>query len=66
MKKKKNTASKIENKKIEDLSLNTHDGTDQFLTTNQGLKINDNQNSLKSGERGSTLLEDFKRKDYTL
>jgi len=30
-----------------------------FLTTNQGLKINDNQNSLKAGERGATLLEDF-------
>jgi catalase len=28
-------------------------------TTNQGLRINDNQNSLKAGERGATLLEDF-------
>jgi catalase len=31
----------------------------EFLTTNQGLKINDDQNSLKAGERGPTLLEDF-------
>ncbi|HMI80034.1 MAG TPA: catalase, partial [Ferruginibacter sp.] len=31
----------------------------EMLTTNQGLKINDNQNSLKDGERGATLLEDF-------
>jgi catalase len=29
------------------------------LTTNQGLPISDNQNSLKAGGRGPTLLEDF-------
>ena len=29
------------------------------MTTNHGLRINDDQNSLKAGERGSTLLEDF-------
>jgi len=29
------------------------------LTTNQGLPISDNQNSLKAGERGPILLEDF-------
>lgn len=29
------------------------------LTTNQGLGISDNQNSLKSSPRGPTLLEDF-------
>ncbi len=29
------------------------------LTTNQGLAINDDQNSLKAGERGPSLLEDF-------
>jgi catalase len=29
------------------------------LTTNQGLPIGDNQNSLKAGGRGPTLLEDF-------
>lgn len=46
-------------KKDVDLSLNKEDGTNQFLTTNQGLKINDDQNSLKAGERGATLLEDF-------
>jgi len=32
---------------------------DQILTTNQGLRINDDQNSLKAGERGPSLLEDF-------
>jgi catalase len=29
------------------------------LTTNQGLRIADDQNSLRAGERGPTLLEDF-------
>lgn len=29
------------------------------LTTNQGIVVSDNQNSLKSGARGPTLLEDF-------
>ena len=40
----------------------THQTTtsaDQTLTTNQGTAISDNQNSLKSGARGPTLLEDF-------
>src|SRR4030081_3284286 len=32
---------------------------DALLTTNQGLPISDNQNSLKGGGRGPTLLEDF-------
>jgi catalase len=35
-----------------------HDGEDH-LTTNQGIRISDNQNQLKSGERGPVLLEDF-------
>ncbi len=35
------------------------DGKHQHLTTNQGLVISDNQNSLKGGGRGPTLLEDF-------
>jgi catalase len=30
-----------------------------ILTTDQGIPVSDNQNSLKSGERGPTLLEDF-------
>ena len=40
----------------------THQTTseaDFTLTTNQGTAIGDNQNSLKSGARGPTLLEDF-------
>ena len=31
----------------------------ELLTTNQGTPISDNQNSLKSGARGPTLIEDF-------
>lgn len=30
-----------------------------MLTTNHGMPVSDNQNSLKSGARGPTLLEDF-------
>lgn len=48
-----------ENEKIIKLSADKENGGGEFLTTNQGLKINDNQNSLKAGERGATLLEDF-------
>ncbi|MEI9918429.1 MAG: catalase [Bacteroidota bacterium] len=51
--------SKVSNGKISQLNNHSEESTDQFLTTNQGVKINDNQNSLKAGERGSTLLEDF-------
>ncbi|KKO47797.1 catalase [Arsukibacterium sp. MJ3] len=35
------------------------DATDQSLTTNHGVKVSDNQNSLKVGLRGPSLLEDF-------
>ncbi|HEY8879022.1 MAG TPA: catalase, partial [Roseateles sp.] len=35
------------------------DGSGQRLTTNQGVPIADNQNSLKAGLRGPVLLEDF-------
>ena len=34
-------------------------GPENFLTDNFGHRISDNQNSLKAGERGPTLLEDF-------
>jgi catalase len=35
------------------------DSAGQVLTTNQGVKVADNQNSLKAGTRGPVLLEDF-------
>ncbi len=47
------------NAKVARLAPFTADATDQILTTNQGTPVNDDQNSLKSGERGGTLLEDF-------
>ncbi|ARN18593.1 catalase HPII [Piscinibacter gummiphilus] len=39
------------------------DSTGQVLTTNQGVAIADNQNSLKAGVRGPVLLEDFILRD---
>lgn len=47
------------NKKSEQLDVYRSDATEQTLTTNQGVKISDNQNSLKAGVRGATLMEDF-------
>src|SRR6187200_2495576 len=52
-------SGQIPDKKSRDLSPYKESGEDEFLTTNQGVKINDDQNSLKAGERGATLLEDF-------
>src|ERR1700710_2511997 len=49
----------ISDPKTEDLNRNTASGDGQFMTTDHGLRINDDQNSLKAGDRGSTLLEDF-------
>ena len=48
-----------QNKKNQDLDRFKKDAEGKVMTTNQGLKVNDTNNSLKSGERGSTLLEDF-------
>lgn len=48
-----------ENDKQKELLPNKEDSNGQFMTTNFGTKINDDQNSLKAGERGGTLLEDF-------
>ena len=45
--------------KVNDLAQFQENSNDQILTTNQGLRINDDQNSLKAGERGPSLLEDF-------
>ncbi len=58
MKEKKNSKEKP-SKKVEQLKDNTWEIDGTTMKTNQGLKINDTNNSLKSGERGSTLLEDF-------
>lgn len=51
--------AKRKNSKIQELEVNRSNSKDQFLTTNQGTRINNNQDSLKAGERGPSLLEDF-------
>jgi catalase len=48
-----------ENEKTRSLQTQTADATGELMTTDHGVKINDDQNSLKAGERGATLLEDF-------
>ena len=45
------------NKKIEQLEVAREDATGEALTTNTGTRIADNQNTLKAGERGPSLLE---------
>ncbi|MFC5499851.1 catalase [Caenimonas terrae] len=47
------------NSTIEPLDRVRVDSAGQVLTTNQGVAIADNQNSLKAGPRGPALLEDF-------
>jgi catalase len=47
------------NATIETLDRVRVDSSGQMLTTNQGVAIADNQNSLKAGVRGPVLLEDF-------
>lgn len=53
------TSPAKDSKKIQSLQQHTESSDGQKLTTNHGLPINDDQNSLKAGERGATLLEDF-------
>ncbi|MHB0776507.1 catalase HPII [Halomonas sp. WWR20] len=48
-----------ENSKVDGLNQYRSDATGHDLRTNQGVRIADNQNSLKAGARGPTLLEDF-------
>jgi catalase len=55
----KKAKQKPVNKKTQDLTSNVEEGNGEFLTTNQGVRVNDDQNSLKTGERGGTLMEDF-------
>ncbi|CAN5692564.1 catalase HPII [soil metagenome] len=45
--------------KIEQLRQFTVNSDDAYLTSNQGLRVSDDQNSLKAGTRGPSLLEDF-------
>ncbi|MGB3259293.1 catalase [Paenisporosarcina sp.] len=47
------------NRKDEQLEQFRVDDRDQKMTTNQGLKVSEDEFSLKAGLRGPTLLEDF-------
>lgn len=47
------------NAKLQQLDEFRRDATGEALTTNHGVKIANNQNSLRAGLRGSTLIEDF-------
>lgn len=47
------------NKKIEVINSHLVDNTNKPMTTNDGVHIHDNNNTLKAGERGPSLLEDF-------
>ncbi|WP_446050478.1 catalase [Zobellia laminariae] len=55
----KKTSKKVVTAKDKQLENHTVDYTDKPMTTRQGLKVNDTNNSLKAGPRGATLLEDF-------
>lgn len=48
-----------ENEKLKSLDRHRKGGEGHALTTNQGVRIADDQNSLRAGNRGPTLLEDF-------
>ena len=48
-----------EKSKEEQLEKFHEDPEREFLTTNQGVRVNNTDISLKAGERGPTLLEDF-------
>ncbi len=50
---------KNENKKQEQLEPFKVDDAKKHLTTNQGLKVTNDELSLTAGERGPTLMEDF-------
>jgi catalase len=49
----------MKNAKDEQLDQFRTDDTGKNLTTNQGLKMSEDEFSLKAGERGPTLMEDF-------
>jgi catalase len=48
-----------ENAKRRQLENYNEDPDEQYMTTDQGVRINDIDNSLTPGERGPTLMEDF-------
>jgi catalase len=65
MKSRKSKKTKASSPEIEQIKVKGDETHQQMgpaetpITTNQGLPISDNQNSLRAGSRGPTLLEDF-------
>jgi catalase len=53
------SSNPTDNAKLQDLEKNREYSEGQFITTDHGVKINNDHNSLKAGERGPSLLEDF-------
>lgn len=56
---KKQQDQQPSNSKIEEISKNFVNVEGQTFTSEHGVPVNDSHNSLKAGERGPTLLEDF-------
>ena len=56
---RRSTGKPSSSEKIDALDAFREDGTEARLTTDQAVPINDDQNSLKAGARGPSLLEDF-------
>lgn len=48
-----------DSEKQRNLDPHRKDGSGKTLTTDQGVRINDNQHTLSAGDRGPSLLEDF-------
>jgi catalase len=48
-----------ETDKTRALDAHREEGRDEYLTTNHGVRVNHTDDSLKAGERGPTLMEDF-------
>ena len=59
MNKRKDTKSVDEESKDKQLDYYRENPEDTLLTTNQGVKVNHTDDSLKVGPRGPTLMEDF-------
>ncbi len=51
--------TQVETQKVKNLEIFRERPEGEKLTSSTGLRINDDQNSLKAGERGPSLLEDF-------
>ena len=64
MNKKKTTPQEPHSDKIDQFEQEAFTNPEsETLTTSLGVPVGDNQNSLKAGERGPSLLEDFLLRD---